>query len=47
MAFNIERNKTPEQRNEERKAHYDQIAARLKLLVEVRITMEVLAKLRA
>lgn len=43
MAFKINwdeiRNKTPEQRNEERKAHYERIATRIKLLVEARITM--------
>ena len=43
MAFKIDwdaiSNKTPEQRNEERRTHYEQLAARLKLLVEGRITM--------
>lgn len=53
MAFKIDwdaiRNKTPEQRDEERKAHYEQIAARLKFLVEARITMvkSLLANLQA
>jgi hypothetical protein len=32
-------NKTPEQRDDERRAHYERIAARLKSLVEARMAM--------